>query len=184
MRWLCVSCERNAVVVPGFVAETQDKHRFSAHHECVTDVPPESRPVPPPEPDPGATHVLPPDQVPGPPRQRFVDRLWSFRALIAVALASVIIGGLAGAALASAGDDNDRRGGPMRFQRGGPMAPPGGRHWQWDDGPGSGPGSGQGTDPMPRWRGPQQGDGNGPRILPPNSAPTPSPRAPKATPSP
>jgi hypothetical protein len=115
----------------------------------VTDVPPESRPVPQPEPDPHATRVLPPDEPPHPPRQRFVDRLWSFRALIAVALASVILGGLAGAALASAGDDDDRRG-PMRFQRGGPMGP--GKHqWQWGDGPGSGRG---GHDPMPRWRGP------------------------------
>jgi hypothetical protein len=102
--------------------------------------------------------VLPPDQQQAAPKQRFVDRLWSFRALIAVALASVILGGLAGAALASAGDGNDRRGGPMRFQRGGPMGPPrGGRQWQWGDGPGSGQGNGQ----MPRFRGQQPGDGNG-----------------------
>ena len=162
----------------GSVAQTQDKHRFSAHHESVTDVPPESRPVPPPEPDAASTHVLPPDQPPAPPRQRFVDRLWSFRALIAVALASVIVGGLAGAALANVGDNDDRRGGPMRFQRGGPMAPPGGRQWQWGDGPGNGQGNGQGngrgTDPMPRWHG-QQGQ-------PPGSGQVPTP--PKATPSP
>ncbi len=148
---------------------------------AVTDVPPESRPVPPPEPDPASTHVLPPDQPPAPPKQRFVDRLWSFRALIAVALASVIVGGLAGAALANAGDNNDRRGGPMRFQRGGPMAPPGGRQWQWGDGPGSGQGNGQGTDPMPRWRGPQQQGGNGGGTSP-NGPTVPTP--PKATPSP
>ena len=91
--------------------------------------------MPPPEPDPHATHVLPPDRPQAPPRQRFADRLWSFRALIAVALASVIIGGLAGAALANAGDDHDDRGGPMRFQRGGPMGP-GGPQWRCGDGPG------------------------------------------------
>ena len=52
------------------------------------------------------------------------ERLWGLRALIAVALASVILGGLGGAALASVGKDGDGdgRGGPGqgRFQRGGP----------------------------------------------------------------
>jgi hypothetical protein len=173
MRSLCVSCELVRGRIACFLGRTQDKHRFTAHHMGVTDVPPESRPLPPPEPDPAATHVLPPDQTPPPPRQRFVDRLWSFRALIAVALASVIIGGLAGAALAAAGDHNDRRG-PMRFQRGGgggPMGPPGGRQWQF----GEGPGTGRGNDPMPRWLGPGQQGGNGPVV--------PTPPTPKATPS-
>ena len=155
-----------------FLSGSQDKHRFPAHHECVSDVPPESRPLPP-EPDP-TTRVLPPDQEPGPPKQRFVDRVWDFRALIAVALASVIVGGLGGAALASAGDHNDRRVGPNRFQRGGPMAPPpGSRHWQWGDGPGRG----QGNDPMPRWRGPGQFDQQGPGGQP-SAPPRPLPTQP------
>jgi hypothetical protein len=169
MRSLCVSCEERSVgtvrTVGDLVAGSQDKHRFGAHHGSVTDVPPESHPVPPPEPDPHATRVLPPDQAPPPPKQRFADRLWSLRAVIAVALASVILGGLAGAAIANAGNDDDRRG-PMRFQRGGPMGPGGGQ-WQWGDGPG------RGNDPMPRWRGNPGAPPNG--VLPPNSAPTPSP---------
>lgn len=47
------------------------------------------------------------------PKQRFVDRVWGFKSIIAVALASVIIGGLGGAALARGGDHqgrNDRMG--------------------------------------------------------------------------
>ena len=48
----------------------------------------------------------------------------------------------------------------MRFQRGGPMAPPGDAGGSAGDGPGNGQGSGQatgqGTDPMPRWRGQQR----------------------------
>jgi hypothetical protein len=133
----------------------------------VTDVPPESRPVPP-EPDPHATRVLPPDQDPRPPKQRFADRLWSLRAVIAVALVSVILGGLAGAAIANAGDHDDRRG-PMRFQRGGPTGPGGGQ-WQWGDGPGHGPGD----DPMPRWRGNFGVPPNG-QLTPAPAQPTPSP---------
>ena len=67
-----------------------------------------------------------------PPKERFVDRLWSLRAVIAVALASVILGGLGGAALASAAsDDGDDRGGPgQRFHRGGQMPPPGMQRWR------------------------------------------------------
>src|ERR1700712_5446367 len=151
-----------AASLPGHRTNTGSRRTLCT----VTDVPPESRPLPPPEPDPESTHVLPPDRPAAAPRERFVDRLWTFRALIAVALASVILGGLAGAALASAGDHNDRRGGPMRFQRGGgPMGPPGSRQW------GNGPGSGRGNDPMPRWRGPGQfGNGQG---TPPGVQPTP-----------
>ena len=63
-----------------------------------------------------------------PAKQRLQDRPWSFRAVIAVALASVIVGGLCGAALgANVSDGNDRGFGPgqNRFQRGGPGGPPG-----------------------------------------------------------
>ena len=104
-----------------FVVRSQDKHSFPAHHGCVTDVPPGAGSTPPPDPDPTRTHVLPPDRDPVAGRQRFADRVWSLRAVIAVALASVILGGLGGAALASAGDDNDDRG--RHFQRGGPLPP-------------------------------------------------------------
>ena len=132
----------------------QDKHRITAHHECVSDVPPES--------DPHETRVLPPDRPAVPPKERFVDRLWSFRALIAVALASVILGGLAGAALANVGDQDERRG-PGRFHRMGPMSPPGQQQWQW---------RGPHDDQMPRRRAPQP-PGDPQDLLPPNSAPTP-----------
>ncbi len=94
----------------------------------MSDLPPESRPAPPPEPDPNDTRVLPPDREPPGPKQRLSERVWSFRAVIAVALASVIVGGLGGAALASvAQDDDDRRSGPgqARFNRGGPGGGPG-----------------------------------------------------------
>jgi len=82
--------------------------------------------------------VLPPDptlqqggEAP-PPKERFVDRLWSLRAVIAVALASVILGGLGGAALASAaGDDGNLRRGPgQRFHGGRQMPPPGLQRWR------------------------------------------------------
>ena len=171
MRSLCVSCERRR---DAFVGKSQDKHRLQAHHESVTDVPPESRPVPPPEPDHDSTRVLPPDQEPAPPKPRFVDRLWSLRAVIAVALASVILGGLGGAALANVGDHDDRRMGPGRFRGGGPMmgppgsemAPPGTPQWRWRDGPRN--------DQMPRWRSPGQGGQDGPGV-PPTPPPSPSP---------
>jgi hypothetical protein len=151
---------------PVFVALSQDKHRFPAHHGSVSDQPPESRPEPPPEPDSTSTRVLPPDREPAGPQKRFADRLWSLRAVIAVALASVILGGLGGAALASAGDDHDGRGGgpfPGRMQRGGPMGPPGTQKWHWNDGPQR---RGQGER---QWR--QDG---GPNVVP----PTPSPAKP------
>jgi hypothetical protein len=98
----------------------------------VSDVPPESRPAPQPGPDPTPTRVLPPDRPEDGPRQRFADRVWSLRALIAVALASVILGGLGGAALASVGDDDGRDGrdGPGRFHRSGPMTPEDMERWQ------------------------------------------------------
>ena len=176
MRSLCVSCEG---LCGTFAAETQDKHRLRAHDGCVTDVPPESRPVPP-QPDHDVTRVLPPDQPPAEPKPRFVDRLWSLRAVIAVALASVILGGLGGAALANVGDHDDRRMGPGRFRGGGPMMvppgsempPPGTQQWRWRDGTRG--------DPMPRWRSPGQWDERGPG----GAAPTLPPSPPTAVPTP
>ena len=47
------------------------------------------------------------------PKQSWTDRRWGFKAVIAVALASLIIGGLGGAALADLGGrDGDDRTGP------------------------------------------------------------------------
>jgi len=75
--------------------------------------------------------VLPPDRDPAAaPKERFTARTWSLPAVIAVALVSVILGGLGGAALANAADDDDRGrpglGGPQfQHQRGGPGVPPG-----------------------------------------------------------
>lgn len=148
------------------------------HHGRVSDVPPE----PAGEPAAEQTHVLPPDQPAAAPRPAFKDRLWSLRAVIAVALASVILGGLGGAALASVGHDHDRRGGPFqgRFGRG-PMGPnqmgPG-QQWQWNDGP-------RGTWPGRRGMGQRQWTQQGPggqggQLVPPSSGPTPTP--PKASP--
>ena len=103
---LCVSCEQR-------FRQSQDRHRFGAHHGPMNDQPdPPNPPTQPLQPDPGH-RVLPPDPtlqqggaVAPPPKERFVDRLWSLRAVIAVALASVILGGLGGAALASAASDD------------------------------------------------------------------------------
>jgi hypothetical protein len=144
----------------------------------VSDVPPEQHPQHDPEHDPESTRVLPPDQPAEPAKPRFVDRLWSLRAMIAVALASVILGGLGGAALANAGghDDEGMRFGPGRgpggFQRGGPMLQP--------------PGMGSRDNrqyPMPRYRGPERWNNGGPNgVLPPNGEPSPAPRV-KPTPS-
>jgi hypothetical protein len=97
----------------------------------MNDLPPESRPVPPSNPDPTATQAMPADRSARqrsetPARQRLRDRLRSLRAVIAVALASVIIGGLGGAALASVSGHDDGRMGPGhgRFNRGGPGPTP------------------------------------------------------------
>ncbi|HET6167250.1 MAG TPA: hypothetical protein VFE07_10510 [Marmoricola sp.] len=78
---------------------------------------------------------------------RLRDRVWSFRAMLAVALATLLIGGIAGGAIVAVADDgNDGHshflmgpGGradrmppgwrmPRRFKDGGPQ-------WRWNDGP-------------------------------------------------
>ena len=138
------------------VQESQDRHRYVAHHGGVSEY------------DEEPTTALPEEQPAAErPRQRWRDRAWSLRALIAVALASVILGGLAGAALANIGDHQDQHRSPGFGRRFGPGMPPPGRH-----------GFGQG----PRWRfhdpygqGQRQwGQGPGQRgPLTPNSTPTP-----------
>jgi hypothetical protein len=102
-----------------------------------------------------------PTAQPAPARQRFVERVWGLKAVIAVALASVIIGGLGGAALAKGGDrqgGNDRmgfgHGNGHGFGQGfgrGPngQGPPGHRNGRMQRMPGpgqQGPGFGQGQD--------------------------------------
>lgn len=73
---------------------------------------------------------------PAPAGPRLVDRVWSFRAMVAVALASLILGaGIASAVAAVAGDDSDERLRLTRFSDGpgergrgpGDMGPPGQR---------------------------------------------------------
>src|SRR5690349_17584400 len=77
---------------------------------------------------------------------RLQDRVWSFRAMVAVALATLLIGGLAGGAIVAASDDdNDGHGRFLIGPRGqGDRLPPGLRHrqfrdggpqWRWNDGP-------------------------------------------------
>jgi len=119
----------------------------------MNDLPPDARPVPPPEPDPTPTQAMSAQQspdpgVPAPAKQPLRDRLWSFRAVIAVALASVVIGGLGGAALADVsnrGEDGRLGPGQGRFNRGGIGGPPGmpndgprDRMKRWHDQPGMG----------------------------------------------
>jgi hypothetical protein len=61
-------------------------------------------------------------------KQKFTDRLWNFRAMVAVALAALLLGGGVGAAIAAIshdGDDRDHR--FARFGDGpGPFMGPGG----------------------------------------------------------
>ena len=66
------------------------------------------------------------------PRQRWTERMWGIKAVIAVALASVIIGGLGGAAVAGLGDRHGDH-------RGDGRTGPGFGH-QFRDGPGQGRG--------------------------------------------
>ena len=167
---------------------------MGAHHGGMSDLPPDAQPGPPPDPDQHPTQAMP-AHPPGPavtgpavtgpavtgpaapaaaastpPKERLRDRLWSLRALIAVALASVIVGGLGGAALAnvSKGGEDCRMG---RFQRGGP---PG----MMNGGPGQRNGGRQGQFPDRRRFG-QQGEGGGQPRQP--LSPAPSPALPKQT---
>jgi hypothetical protein len=59
---------------------------------------------------------------PAPAQPRFTDRLWNFRAMVAVALAALLLGGGAGAAIAAVShDDGPDRRGFLRFD--GPNGP-------------------------------------------------------------
>ena len=82
-------------------------------------------------------------------KTRWRDRAWTFRAMIGVALASLLVGGLAGGAVMAAADDGDddrfrhHRMGPWGPEVDGPRGwrphgPRGfedrGPRWRWDDG--------------------------------------------------
>jgi hypothetical protein len=109
----------------------------------------EATPEPAPAPTPAAAPVL---------KTRWRDRAWTFRAMLAVAAASLVIGGVAGGLIGAAVDDDHQR--MERWGPGGRM-PPGWQHhgpqWRWDDGPDNGPGgpmmtpfgNGDGRTPQP-----------------------------------
>jgi hypothetical protein len=97
------------------------------------------------------TAQVPPD-APEPPAQpilvtRWRDRAWSFRAMVAVALATLLLGGIAGGAIVAVADDGND--GHSRFLIGpggrADRMPPGwrghrhfhdgGPQWRWNDGP-------------------------------------------------
>jgi len=138
-----------------------------------------AQPEPPEEQPTGQTAALPssaappgppPTWTPAPPvaqRTRLRDRIFGLRSLIAVGVAGVILGGLAGFGIHAA-TDNDRRDG--RMGRFGPQFGPGGG---FRDGHGGFPRGGPGQFPG--------GPGQGPGQFPPNGGPqqpTPSPSAP------
>jgi hypothetical protein len=126
-----------------------------------------------------ATVPSTPPAQPGPParepvlKTRWRDRAWTFRSMVAVALASLVIGGVAGGVIGATADHGDRHDRMERMGRMGPWGPGHGPGWRRDRGfDGGGPG----------WR------GNGPQApgmtpygvpapaTPPNpTAPAPSP---------
>ena len=72
-------------------------------------------------------------------KTRWRDRAWSFRALLAVALAPLIIGGIGGLVVGVAATHHDRHDGYHRMGPGGGM-PPGwrmhrGPGWRWQEQP-------------------------------------------------
>jgi hypothetical protein len=120
-----------------------------------------------------ADPVIPPERAPAPVlKTRWRDRAWSFRSMLAVALATFLIGGIAGGIVVGAtGDDHD---GQHRMGRWGPGGPMGGPGWRWRDP------RGYNGDGGPQWRW-----NDGP-VPPPNLTPyggtTPAPKP--ATPTP
>jgi hypothetical protein len=90
----------------------------------MTDQPPDAHAAPPQGTDPTPS-------ADAPTKAGWSDRMWSFSALVAVALVSVIIGGLGGAALVSVSEDGrqgrDHRFGPgqSRIHRDGELRRPG-----------------------------------------------------------
>ncbi|HEX2893999.1 MAG TPA: hypothetical protein VHO29_08355 [Marmoricola sp.] len=97
-------------------------------------------------PEEGSVPQTPEPAVAPTPKTRWRDRAWSFRAMLAVAAASLVIGGVAGGVIGAAagGDDHGRyRTGPWGpgmhmgpgWRNGGPgFNGPGGPGWRWKDG--------------------------------------------------
>src|SRR3954451_13084555 len=81
---LCVSCEEPARLPCGFRAGAQGQHRSPQHAATMSDTEPTA--AQPPEHQPLAAPV--------PDRPRLRDRLFGLRALVAVAVAGVVLGGL------------------------------------------------------------------------------------------
>ena len=129
--------------------ENPENHEAPENAEQPTDTA-VSEPVPA-EPAPAAEPV-PAYAAPLAPQPRLRDHLFSFRSVVAVALATLLLGGAGGAALVALTNDGhddgprivqrgDRPGNDQRFGGGGPgFAPPGQRNQQQD---------GQGTAPEP-----------------------------------
>jgi hypothetical protein len=114
-----------------------------AENDERPEVPPDAAPD---EPT-AAQPVIPAEPAVAPVlKTRWRDRAWTFRAMIAVAAASVLVGGVAGGAIvAASGDDHDRDhyrmgpwgpGGQMQMPpgwRGPKQFRDGGPRWRWDD---------------------------------------------------
>ena len=127
---LCVSCEkpvRGPDVLRGCAQRHHSRPVHTPRHERV-------RPDQHPRPTGAAAAPAPADRRTTVPQQpRFVDRVLDLRAVIAVALAALVIGGLSGFLLGehtNGGDDRFGPGGPGGFPggqsfRGGPQGMPG-----------------------------------------------------------
>lgn len=89
------------------------------------------------EPVQAAAPVAEPAAAPAPaaPRPRLRDHLFTFRSVIAVGVATLLLGGAGGAALVAIADDGHEDG-PRIIQRGDRP------DWQFQNGPGGGPGFG------------------------------------------
>ena len=114
----------------------------SADHDATPTE--ETAAVPPQDP---ATEPAAATTSPGPVmKARWRDRAWTFRAVLAVALATLVLGGVVGGTIVAVADDHDGQGrfrvgpggrfermppgwrGPRQFHDGGPQ-------WRWNDGP-------------------------------------------------
>jgi hypothetical protein len=118
-----------------FTPSSQGQHSAPADHPSMsdsdrTDQPDQARaadaPAAPPYAPPPVPAYAAQDQPPATePRPRFRDRVLGMRGVIAVALASVVLGGVGGTVLGATthGDDWFGHGGPGAFPAGGPGRP-------------------------------------------------------------